>query len=384
MQEELFRSDNLLVRRAGATPGQRSEASGRAVIVTFGSYTTEDTLDRPAFAEDFLRKAGLDAVHVINRRNRWYQHSERPAALAAVAVATRGYDRVITYGSSMGGYAALRYAVACSADTAIALSPQFSVDPRVTPWETRWQADVARTRFAEPPYAGAPTAYVFYDPRQALDARHAAMIADASSAATAIPIPFGGHPVGPLLVETGALQRAIHAIVAGDFHPSTVRQQVRRARRQSQHQHFILARHCAPRRPATALRLLERAAAIEPESHILSAQAALLDSLGRPADAAPLHRAALQRTPGNIHARIAFAAHQEITGDLAGAAHSLHRAAEGQSGSMLLFVRLRQMRLWLRRHRLHAADRLVERAIARSSRSRFHAALLRRIGTHMR
>ncbi|MCD2316284.1 hypothetical protein LQ954_08995 [Sphingomonas sp. IC-11] len=375
MDQTLFRSDNLLVRRAGMRGG--------TVIVTFGSYTTEPILDRPGFAEEFLRTAQIDAIHVINRRNRWYQHPERPAALAAIAAVTGDYDRVITYGSSMGGYAALRYALPCGADTAIALSPQFSADPRIVPWETRWQADVARTRFDEPAYHGAAHEYVLYDPRVRLDQRHAEMIAGADGA-TCIPIPFGGHPVGPLLVETGALQQAIRSIVAGDFDPASVRARIRRERRRSQHQHFVLARHCAARRPQTALRLLERAAEIEPESHILSAQAALLDDLGRFTEAAPLHHAAVTRTPGNAHAWAGLARHRELLGNTAAAADTLRMAAQRQSGSMLLFVRARQVRLWLRRHRLGALDRWAGRAIARSTGSRLHACLLRTIGRCLR
>ncbi|OWK28438.1 hypothetical protein [Sphingomonas dokdonensis] len=379
MPEELFRSADLLVRRAPAAVARRAGA----VIVTFGSYTTEHRLDRPGFGEEFLASIGIDAIHVINRHNRWYQHPERDAALATVAAAARDYARVITYGSSMGGYAALRYAQACGAQAAIGLSPQFSVDPRIVPWETRWQADVARTRFAERDYAGAPEGYVVFDPCLALDARHAAMIV-AASGATAIPIPFGGHPVGPLLVETGALQAAIRAIVAGTFNPAEMRRHVRRERRRSQHHHFVLARHCAPRHPETALRLLERAAAIEPESHLLSARAVLLDTLGRSAEAAPLHHAALARTPNDVHARTRLAEHQELTGDAASAARSLRAAARGQGGSILLFIRVRQMRLWLRRHRLHWLDRLVGAAIRRSARSRFHATIVREIGAHLR
>lgn len=374
MHQQLFRSDNLLVRRVGARGG--------AVVITFGSYVTEPTLKRQGFAEDFLRRMGIDAIHVINRRNRWYQHPERAAALAAVAGAARDYDRVITYGSSMGGYAAWRYAADCGADTAIALSPQYSGDPKVVPWETRWQADVARTRFAEPPYVGGAQGYVFYDPRLALDDRHAAMIAEASGAAR-IPVPFGGHPVGPLLVETGVLQQAIRAIVAGTFDPASVRSQIRHERRRSQHAHFVMARQCAGRRPRTALRLLERAAEIEPESHILSARAVLLDQLGRSQEAAPLHLAALRRTPGNAHARISYALHQEMTGDADGAAQSLREAAKGRNGSLLLLVRVRQVRLWLRRHRLHVIDRWLGRAIARRARTRFHAEIVRRIGEHV-
>jgi pimeloyl-ACP methyl ester carboxylesterase len=208
--QELFQSENTGVRRR--------RGRGGTAIVTFGSYTNEPTLDRPGFGENFFRRERLDATHVINRCNRWYQHPERDEALAAVAAAVRDYDRAITYGSSMGGYAALRYAVACEADTTIAISPQFTVDPGVVPWEVRWQPDVARTYFAEPRFAPAARQYVFYDPRMPADNRHADLIA-ATGDTIRIPVPYGGHPVAALLAETGVLQSAIRGIVASDLDP---------------------------------------------------------------------------------------------------------------------------------------------------------------------
>ncbi|WP_085810587.1 hypothetical protein [Sphingomonas sp. TZW2008] len=371
MQEELFRSPNLVVRRVGSRGG--------TLIVTFGSRADDLSPDRAGFAEDFLRRTRIDAIHVINRSNLWYQYPDIAEALAHVAATARLYDRAITYGSSMGGYAAVRFAAACRADTAIALSPQISVDPRVAPWERRWQADIAHVRFDEAPLVPAKRQYVFYDPHVGGDARHARAIA-AAGAATLIPVPGGGHPVGALLVETGALQAALRQIIADSFDPAAMLRQVRQARRTSQHHYFVLAQRCAARHPERAIRLLERAAALEPESHILALQAALLDRLGRPAEAAPLHRAAIQRTPSNAHAWMGYAAHLETRGDATTAVRALRSAAAHQHGAMLLDVRLAQSRLWLRRHALHWLDRVADRAITRIRRSHYAPFVARRLG----
>lgn len=375
LHQELYRSDNLVVRRVGFRGG--------TVIITFGSYTNVPDLDRAGFGEEFLRRGRIDAIHVINRYNRWYQHPDTREAVAAVAAAARRYDRAITYGSSMGGYAALRYATPCRADTVIAVSPQHTVDPRLCPWETRWQPDVANTAFEELPYVPAPTQYVFYDPRVKLDSRHVDAI-ERAGRTIRIPVPYAGHPVGALLVETGALQSAIRAIVAGDFDPRDVMAQVRRERRVSQHRYYVLARRASKRRPALAEKLLAAAAAIEPESHILSAQAVLLDRLGRSEEAAPLHRAAIRRTPHNSLAWMGYAGHLEKTGDRAQAAQALRSAVPGQSGSMLLRIRTMQLRMWLRRHHLSAIDRLFGRIIGWIERSPYQAAILRRVGLRLR
>lgn len=372
---ELFRSENLVVRRVGSRGG--------LLVVTFGSYTNEATLDRSGFGEDFLRRESIDAVHVIQRENRWYQHPETPDALAAIADVARAYDRVLTYGSSMGAYAALRFATACGAQAAIALSPQYSVDPAVAPFENRWQPDVVQTQFAEPPFVPAPRQYIFYDPRMTLDAQHFALYA-AAGPTTAIPMPFAGHPVGGLLVETGALQAAIRAIAADRFDPGEVRAMVRAGRRQSQHQYYLLGRRAMVRRPELALALLAKAASIEPESHITSAQAQALDRLGRHAEATPLHRAAVTRTPTNARAWMAYAAHLEAIGDGDGAAAALRAALPGQPHSVRFQVRLHQFRLGLRTKRLGPIDRGVERVIDWIERSPHRASILRGLGRGVR
>jgi len=368
---ELFRSQNLVVRRVGSRGG--------LLVVTFGSYTNEATLDRSGFGEDFLRREQIDAIHVIPRENRWYQHPEMREALTAIAEAARSYDRVLTYGSSMGAYGALRFAHACGAQAAIALSPQYSVDPAVVPFENRWQPDVAKTHFAEPPFAPAPHQYIFYDPRMTLDAQHFALYA-AAGPTTAIPMPFAGHPVGGLLVETGALQAAIRAIAADRFDPGEVRALVRAGRRQSQHQYYLLGRRAMARRPPLALALLRKAADIEPESHITSALAITLDRLGRHDEALGMHRAAVQRTTTNARAWMAYAAHLEATGDAKQAAQALRNALPGQPQSVRVQVRVHQVRLALRQARLGLIDRGLERLITRIETSPYRAAIMRGVG----
>lgn len=347
--------------------------------MTFGSYTNSPDLNREGFGEAYLAGRGIDAIHVVNRDNRWYQYPETAVALATVAKVTAAYDRTLTYGSSMGGYAALRFPDAVGAQAGIALSPQFSVDPVVSPWESRWQGEVVRTRFAEGPAECDAHRYIFYDPRLDLDARHVAMYARFGRA-TLIALPYAGHPVGPLLTETGTLQEAIAQIARGSFDADAIRRRIRAGRRTSQHYHFLLARRAADRHPEAALGLLRRAAAIDPESHITSAQGRLLDRLGRHDEAAPLHRASVERTPGNAQAWFALADHLEATGDGTGAAAALASASRGQTPSTRVQARVRRFRLTLRRRGLGALDRAFARLVDRIERSRLRPSIMRALG----
>ena len=211
MSETLFRDDDLMVRR-------RAGHGGPCCVVTFDSFSDVGGLDRPGYGEAFLDRSGIDAIHVVGRGNDWYQYPQIAAAMAAVREVTTGYARVVTYGSSMGGYAAIRLAGLAGAHAVFALSPQFSINPRVVSWERRWPdssrrfRDVWESTLAWP---GPAEAYVAYDPRTP-DRRHMALLR-ARFDHRPIVLPFTGHPVTGFLAEMGLLQQAILAICADSF-----------------------------------------------------------------------------------------------------------------------------------------------------------------------
>jgi hypothetical protein len=226
---ELFRSADLLVREVRGF-------SRDALVVTFDSYTDHRDphtnyrhLDRPGFGEHFLRDRAVDAIHVMGRENNWYQYPEMPEAMAAIAKVARSYQRTIAYGSSMGGYAAIRYGGAAGAATALAISPQFSIDPAVVPFDRRWEGEAHQIDFAlerswTPPFAA--TSYILYDPRN-LDRRHVALFAKRYGGVVPVPIPDSGHPCVLFLATCGLLQQAVLDVAYDTFDPVALRQAAR-------------------------------------------------------------------------------------------------------------------------------------------------------------
>lgn len=252
MSATLYRAPDFLVRyvKAGDSP---------VCVVTFSSLTDDPRLDRPGFGETMLKRHGIDAIHVINRTNIWYQYSELPDALQAIASATANYERIITYGSSMGGYAAIRFAGAIGAGTAIAISPQYSVSPQLAPFETRWRILTRNIQFIHEnagPACGAVAPIVFYDPRDR-DAEHFGLIARAYPRTGGVRLPHAGHPAGAYLNEVGLLAAAVLDIVHGKFDPAVLEQTARTRRRLSGQYLFTLARRLAPHHLDTKIRLAE-------------------------------------------------------------------------------------------------------------------------------
>ena len=306
---ELFRSDDLLVRQVAGF-------GGPVCYVTFASYTDERTLDRPGFGEEFFAARGIDAIHVLSRENRWYQHPELMDALAAVATASGGYARVIAYGSSMGGFAALRYGATCGATVGIALSPQFTVDPRIAPFDRRWAGDVARIAFRHDSHLPAlAEQYIAYDPRDACDRRHFALFA-ARSPTKGVPVPYGGHPVGSYLSETEMLRPLLERVEAGDLDPEAHARELRHRRRRSGHYFYVLASNSPAHRPRTKLGLARLAAAAQPEMPIYRSELGhALDRVGDFDAGYAQHQAAIAMPRANFYQTHYLMLHHELRGE---------------------------------------------------------------------
>lgn len=362
--DELFRSQELLVRRVGGF-------GSRLCYVTFDSYTDNRTLDRPGFGEAYFRGRGIDAIHVLSRDNHWYQYPELDLAIATIAAATADYDQVIAYGSSMGGFAALRYGAACRARIGIALSPQFSVDPAVVPFDRRWADDVARIQFRADPPAPLEQQYIVYDPRDPHDRRHFDLLA-AQAPTYPIPVPHGGHPVGGYLVETDMMRRLLGEIEAGAIDHAAFARELRQRRRQSGHYLFILAQRIAPRRARQKVAVASLAVETQPDNPVYHTQlAAALDAAGDYAAAYEVHQRAVAMSGQGLHALHALLLHHEARGQLEQALHIAERLI-GEHPDVLwlpnLRLRLRRKmrhRTWLGQiaSRLYL-DRLLDRCFA--------------------
>ena len=328
MTEELFRSGDLLVRKV-------APHGGTCCVVTFDSFTDHRTLDRPGFGEHFFQANKVDAVHVIPRENRWYHYPDMAAAMAAVRAATRGYDRVVTYGSSMGAYAAIRFAGLVGAHAILAMSPQFSIDPAIVPWERRWAAhglqyDSHWERDLPPP--AVEDACVVYDPTDP-DARHAAEFARFFRF-QAFEMPNAGHPVTGCLSEIGLLARLVLGMCRGDL-DRTEFWATALERLPSSSQHFrSLAKRMPAWRQGRRVALLQRAVTAAPEDPaVYQAFAVELRKAKRFGEALEMHRQSLALLPGHPNLMLAYSFTLEASGDIPGAiavVEDIHGRAGGQ------------------------------------------------------
>lgn len=272
--DELFRSDDVVVRRVPAGPSDRW-------VVTFDHYAIGPGFDRPGFGEAYLRSEGISAIHVMGRAEDWYQYPDMAAALATVRAATTGAERVVTYGSSMGAYAALRFADAVGATDVLALSPQYSIDPKVAPQELRWTQDAKRIQWR--PELGGPMScsarpIIIFDPTGP-DRWHGERI-EQDLNCRAIRLPYTAHPVTTYLGDVSLLGPLLRNVLAGDFDPRSFQREARRRRARNGIYLGELAAAQPPRKASTALALARRAVEVSPGNYHAQVSLARLLSRG--------------------------------------------------------------------------------------------------------
>ena len=204
------------------------------VVVCFPDRVHPTGFDQPGWAEGFLTRRGLSAIYVSLARIDWFQCPDFLEAMRACGAFLQG-RAVTVYGSSMGGYAALLSARTLRADLCLALSPQYSIDPAVVPFERRYNDYASQIGPFLHDLAGqasdACSHVVAYDPTHRLDARHLALI-EQSHDVTRLPVYGAGHGVLPYLTGDSLRDDLARLLTAG-ISVQGFRNKVRQTRRLS-------------------------------------------------------------------------------------------------------------------------------------------------------
>ncbi len=199
----LLETENVRVVR---TEGTRTDV----VFVTFEPHVLDKNPQRQAFAEKFLRDNGFPAYHFFANDNFWFQYPEMEEVLATVRADIGPGVEIVAYAVSMGAYAAIRFAGRLGVARILAFSPQYSIDPKVVPWDRRWDGLFDRPRQILWEHLMVPRGvpvYLFYDPHNR-DRRHVRLY-EREADVVRVRVPYAGHGSITVLMQTGLLGQAV-------------------------------------------------------------------------------------------------------------------------------------------------------------------------------
>ncbi|WP_431281783.1 hypothetical protein ACQW02_20625 [Humitalea sp. 24SJ18S-53] len=231
------------------------------LLITF-AHIAMPTEGHGFWGQPVAEKLGIDSIGFVSRKPNWYPETSMRAAIAALAPRLARHTRRLTYGSSQGGYGALKYASALQAAATLAFVPQYSIDPSVVGEFTR-NSHRFRPDFNQGMEITAadvaPRSYIFIDPQDKIDRWNVEMIRAAAPGVTVIWMPHTQHRPVMTIARAEIASLLFSAALAGDA-PALGRLTAQ-ARRASAHRSYHLFRAASVRHPVWAAGIFRREAA---------------------------------------------------------------------------------------------------------------------------
>jgi len=197
---------------------------------------------------------GWSTLNVIARAPRWYRDREVLDFFDAQIDEGffESFSRVVFYGAGMAGYAACAFSLTAPGATVLAVAPQATLDPEITPWERRfhWARRLDfRTRFGFAPdmLDGTRNAFILHDPSDPTDAMHATLFR--RPFVTVLRTPRLYEPVPQALARMDLLAPMIELAACGKLTEAAVHRLLRKRRDDSAYLRSLARDIAQSRRP---------------------------------------------------------------------------------------------------------------------------------------
>ena len=156
------------------------------LLVTFetvDAIRAEDPAALP-LGQQVATARGWSSLTLVARSRTWFRDGSVHAFFDRLVDEAffEEFDRVVFFGAGMCGYAAAAYSVTAPGATVLLVAPQATLDPSRAGWDPRFARHrrlcfTDRYGYAPDMIEGAGPVFVVYDPRESLDAMHAALFA---------------------------------------------------------------------------------------------------------------------------------------------------------------------------------------------------------------
>ncbi|OTG67116.1 hypothetical protein [Acinetobacter silvestris] len=184
-------------------------------------------------AEKSLSKYDYSVVGIMPKEKSWFPASSMAELLLQLQPILAQYQRIVGYGGSMGGYAAIKYSMLLNMQRVVAMVPQYSIDPnevedrRYTDfYDAKLNADM---RIQAQDIAPECEYIVVYDPYFENDKEHYLKIKPLIPQLHTLHLPYTGHDAIAVLASSSLL----HDFIEHPYDQTYFYKQIREVKKNS-------------------------------------------------------------------------------------------------------------------------------------------------------
>ncbi|WP_146222654.1 hypothetical protein [Komagataeibacter swingsii] len=196
----------------------RSDSS-RFLLITFNDMIFDSRGDR-FFADTVAINANISALGIVSKKANWFPKNSMDLCYESAEKIISAFDKIVIYGASMGGYAAIKYSKLFGADTVISLCPQWSIDAEECNlvddyWKCHFRSDMKNMGIQSDDMQG--SIFIFVDNLHKTDMFHALRIKKESGNVQIVNVPLVGHDITPVMSGTESMKKIIECCINRDI-----------------------------------------------------------------------------------------------------------------------------------------------------------------------
>lgn len=246
------------------------------VVLSFSPLMREgQTSDaNSGFGYKLFNKSQISAIYFIPKWNFWYQSEYLGSALEIVLDAIQGFKEVISYGVSMGGYAALRYADYFNVMKILAFCPTVLLSKDKGAFDKRYVMHLDKLENRSDTWLEQfnhqSEAIIIYDEQHHPDNKHVDALINYGIPINKLNIAFSAHGAFGLLNECGILSEVSTTLITTNYQDNKayLKKLIKTHRSSSSVPWMIAATYSSARgRHTSAARLYEKALSIVKHRH---------------------------------------------------------------------------------------------------------------------
>jgi len=233
------------------------EGDSEFTMFTFGDMVSLAAGTR-FYADVLAVKYSINTVGFMAKRANWFPKTSMTRAIAATQPFIVSRAERVSYGGSMGGYAAIKYSASLSIKTVIAFCPQWSIDPEEcsnfsSGYEACFSPEMSGMGIKDCDING--EIFLFFDPAYSTDRSHFNRILSLQSKVHPVKVYASDHHVTSMLAGSETFAEILKACRSRDI--ERLRRVVSETRRSNPLRTRVILRRALERHPRLIAKITE-------------------------------------------------------------------------------------------------------------------------------